>query len=56
MNALDRWFYSLMLASMRFERDIGASTGMNPGYLAGLSVAIRDMERDLMLSEANRGR
>lgn len=54
MTAFQRWFYSLMLVAMRYELTIGASTGMNPGYVAGLSVAIRDLERDLMLLEANR--
>ncbi len=25
MSAFQRWFYSLMLAAMRFERDIGGA-------------------------------
>ena len=46
-----RHFYRFILAMMRYELAIGRSTGRNPATLAGLSVAIRDMERDLQLLE-----
>lgn len=48
---MTRYFYRAMLAMMRYEHTIGRSVGCNPQYLAGLSVAISDMERDLQLLE-----
>lgn len=46
-----RYFYRFMLAMMRYEHAIGRSTGRHPADMAALSIAIRDMERDLQLLE-----
>lgn len=48
---MTRYFYRAMLAMMRYEYTIGRSTGRNPAAMSDLSIAIRDMERDLQLLE-----
>ncbi len=48
-----RLFLRFCLWQMKYELTIGNTVGMNPTYLHGLSVAIKDLERDLRLSEIN---